>query len=294
MKKIISIVAALWVPLVCSWGAASVTVNQTGTGNFTTIQAAIDSGASLITITDSSNYVENLEIGSPAGLGGDPLNGGPPVVLTSNQSGTNRPVITPSASKSYVDVRQTGTSRQAGFGVFANNSIISNLVIEAYPDLGVGMGAMFVMATNVHIENCLFRIATGTAKTLPSQNPLLFFAEQLGTSGAQGDVLPNGRDCNGCLARNCEFLGVEPNANPLESTPDSLGYLGEVGSATGTGQGSGYVRMDHYSDGRDVFVTLEGCWFHYDRDYGIFPSNFGSGPGSINVVVKKSRLDANG
>jgi len=52
--------------------------------------------------------------------------------------------------------------------------------------------------------------------------------------------------------------------------------------------------MDHYSYGRDVFVTLEGCWFHYDRDYGIFPSNFGSGPGSINVVVKKSRLDANG
>src|SRR5215470_11153658 len=51
------------------------TVNQSGSGNFTNIQAAIDSGASTIVITDSGHYVENLEIGSPTGLGGDPLNG---------------------------------------------------------------------------------------------------------------------------------------------------------------------------------------------------------------------------
>ncbi len=295
MKKSLWAIAISLVPVVSGWAAASVTVNQSGAGDFTTIQAAINSGASLITITDSSNYVENLEIGSPDGLGGDPLNGGPPVTLTSNQSGTNRPVITPFASKSYVDVRQTGSSRQAGFGLFANNSVVSNLIIEAQPDLGVGMGAMYVMATNVIIENCLFRIAPGTLKRLPAQNPLLFFAEQLGVSGTQGDVLPGGRDCNGCLARNCEFVGVAPDAGSLDMTPDNGGYIGaKTDTPPGFGQGSGYFRMDHYSDGRDVFVTLEGRYFHHDQDYGLFPSNFGTGAGSINVILKKCRLDANG
>jgi len=271
------------------------TVNQSGSGNFTNIQAAIDSGASTIVITDSGHYVENLEIGSPTGLGGDPLNGGPAVTLTATQCGTNRPVITPSEAKSYVDVRQTGGSRQAGFGLFANNSKVSNLILEAQPDLGVGMGAMFVMATNVTVESCLFRIAAGTVKRLPSQNPLLFFAEQLGPSLTQGDVQPGGRDCNGCISRNCEFIGVSTDATTLDPSPTSGGYIGATtDNPPGFGQASGYSRMDHYSDGRDVFVTFEGCYFHHDQDYGIFPSNFGTGAGSVNVVARKCRFDANG
>src|SRR5256885_4849458 len=91
MQKHLWAVMALLIPVVSSW-AVSVTVNKSGTGNFTNIQAAIDSGASEITITDSGHYVENLEIGNPN-------TGSSPVTLTSNQSGTNRPVISPSAFK---------------------------------------------------------------------------------------------------------------------------------------------------------------------------------------------------
>src|SRR5437867_7475429 len=118
MKKSLWAVMALLVPVVSGWAAASVTVNQSGAGNFTTIQAAISSGASLITITDSSNYVENLEIGNQD-------TGGSAVTLTSNQSGTNRPVITPSGFKTYVNSARP--SQAVDFGLFANNSVISNL-----------------------------------------------------------------------------------------------------------------------------------------------------------------------
>ena len=65
MKKQLWTVVALLIPVVASW-AVSVTVNKSGSGNFTNIQVAIDSGASEITITDGGHYVENLEIGNPA------------------------------------------------------------------------------------------------------------------------------------------------------------------------------------------------------------------------------------
>lgn len=39
-------------------------------------------------------------------------------------------------------------------------------------------------------------------------------------------------------------------------------------------------------------MTFDGCYFHHVRDYGIFPSNFGLGAGSINLVVKNCRFDA--
>ena len=91
---------------------------------------------------------------------------------------------------------------------------------------------------------------------------------------------------------------------PLESTGTgkdendvfngTLGYLGQRTVGDGTGQGSGYVRMDHVTDGQNVTVTFEGCWFHHDRDYGIFPTNRKDGSGSVNVVVRKCRFDANG
>lgn len=278
---------------VSGWTAASVTVNKTpGAGDFTSIQAAIDSGATTITVTDSQQYLENLEIGSPD-------TGGTAVTLTSNQSGDKRPVITPSADKSYTTARRTGQG--AGFGLFANHSVVSNLIIEAQPDLGAnGMGAMVIAANNVRLENCLFRIAAGTTATLrATQSPLLFFGQQ-GDGG--GNPTPGGQDSNGCVVRNCEFIGLAPDADPVEptgtgtdesGTPDgSAGYL--KSKPDGTGQGSGYIRVDVYTVGSDITITLEGCYFHHCLDYGIFPTNLGSGAGALNIVVRKCRFDANG
>ena len=289
MKKTSLAVVALLIPILSSW-AVSVTVKQSGGGDFTTIQAAISSGATNITIIDSAHYVENLEIG-------DPDTGGPAVTLTSNQTGNNRPVITPSAAKSYTEVNNA--TRFAGFGLFANNSVVANLILEAQPDFNDA--AMMLMATNVLIENCLFRIATNTTATLSFASPLLFVAQQ-GDPLSVPRAVPGGRDSNGTLVRNCEFIGVAPDANPLEpigtgvdtnSVPDgTAGYLDEKATGKGTGQLGGYVRMECYSDGRDVFVTFEGCYFHHCRDYGIFPSNRETGPGSLNVIVKKCRFDA--
>lgn len=277
---------------ISAWAATSVTVNKAGTGGaYTTIQAAINSGASTITITDSGTYVEDLQIGS---LGSS----GSPVTLTSTQTGTNRPVITPLSGGTFPDTRRN--NQHAGIGLFDNDSRVANLIIEANPDvISDGASGMMIMATNVLIENCLFRIAAGTTNTLNSQSALLYFAQQDSGAGGSGIPMADGPDCNGCLVRNCEFISMAPDANPMEpiDVASALnygqGYLDEKKTSKGTGQGSGYLRMDHYSDGRDVFITLEGCYLHYDRDYGFFPSNFGFGAGSINVVIKKCRFDAN-
>jgi hypothetical protein len=288
--------AACLIPAFSSMAAPSVTVNKSGTGDFTTIQDAINSGATLITITDSTNYVENLEIGTQDG-------GGVAVVLTSNKTGTNRPVITPSGAKTYVNSARV--NQGAGFGVFANNTVISNLILEAHPTHAVG--CMFVMAQNVLIENCLFRITPGTTATFAAANPLLYFGQEGDGSGnlvPGTNPKPGGRDSNGSLVRNCEFIGAAPDSVPLESTgtgfdessfPNgSLGYLGQRTVGDGTGQGSGYARMDHVIDGQTVTITFEGCYFHHCRDYGIFPTNRRNGLGDLNVVVKKCRFDAQG
>src|SRR5438128_3052996 len=165
--KLLALMAFLS-PVVCNW-AASVTVNQSGSGDYTNIQAAINSGATTITVTDSAQYFENLEIGA-----------GSAVTLTSTKTGTNRPVVTPNAVKNYIDAARN--NQGAGFGILANNSVISNLVFEAQPDFS--MGAVMVMATNVLIANCVFRIPVGTTATLPSRTPLLFFAQEGDGSGA--------------------------------------------------------------------------------------------------------------
>ena len=288
MKRNLWLVAALLVPVVASWAGPSVTVRKDGTGNFTTIQAAINSGASIITITDSGNYVEDLQIG-------DIATGGPPVILTSTNTGNNRPVITPVLGNNYEDTRRN--PQTAGFGMLANYSSVSNLIIEALPP---SVGAMMVMATNVLIENCLFRITStnATISTLGSFSPLLFFAQE----GSGGVPVTGGRDCNGSLVRNCEFIGMAPDAGLVEPTgtgydefnvPNgSQGYLDEAQNFKGTGQSSGHGRADMYNDGRNVFITYELCYFHHSRDYGIFPSDYGSGGGSINLVLKKCRFDA--
>jgi len=294
MKKSIYVLSALLVAAVSGWAATSATVNKAGTGGaYTTIQAAIDSGASTVTITDSGTYLEDVQIG-------DPDTSGPPVTLTSTKTGDSRPVITPVNGHSYIVSRRTG--QNAGFGVFANNSVVSNLIIEANGDLN--NSAMAVVANNVLLENCLFRIAPGGTGTLGSSNPLLFFGQQGDGSNELSGVTPGGPDSNGCLVRNCEFIGMAPDSDPVEpigtgvdpdtSLPDgSQGYLDERSSGKGTGQNSGFVRIDILTDtGEDVFITFEGCYFHHSRDYGIFPTNLKAGGGSLNVIVKKCRFDA--
>ncbi|MFB3786526.1 MAG: hypothetical protein ACE15F_09155 [bacterium] len=288
MKRLFWLWMALGAAVMTGWTAPSVTVNQSGAGDFKTIQEAVNSGATLITITDSANYVENVEIG-------DPDTGGPAVTLTSNQTGDQRPVITPAAVKTYDEVHRSGTDRGAGFGLFANNSVISNLIIEGHPDLdtgsGLGLGALFVMADNVVIQNCLFRPHAGTAHFIEFPNTLLFFAQQ----GTGGVTVSGGRDCNGCVVRDCEFTGVATDAAVVEPTIDAPGYLERKGDKDGGyAQSAGYTRMDHYSDGRDVTISFENCYFHHNWDYGIFPSNRGTGGGSLNILVKGCRFDANG
>src|ERR1017187_3645306 len=88
MKRALWTVISLFIPVLSIW-AGQVTVNQSGSGNYTTISAAISAGETNILITDSGHYVETVQIGNPA-----LIVGGPPVFLGASQTGANRPVIT--------------------------------------------------------------------------------------------------------------------------------------------------------------------------------------------------------
>lgn len=281
MKRFACVIVLLSVFSLYGW-PVSVEVNQSGAGGaFTTIQAAIDSGADTITITDSGNYVENVEIG-------DPDNGGKPVTLTSNQTGDQRPVITPSKVKAYLEVQRSAVDRGAGFGLFANGSTISNLIIEGHPDLDItscGLGALLVMANDVVIENCLFRPHAGTERQVNYPNSLVFFAQQ----GANEVAVKGGRNGNGCIVRNCEFSGVATDAD-VEPTLDTKGYL----VSNENGQTATLSRMDHFTNGDDITITYEDSYFHHSYDAGIFPSNRGSGAGSLTIKVIRCRFDAFG
>ncbi len=282
MKKILCVLVLSSVFALCGW-SVSVEVNQSGAnGAYTTIQAAIDSGADVITITDSSTYVENLEIGDPDNRGGAA------VTLTSDKDGDARPVITPSEAKAYLEVHRGDVDRGAGFGLFVDNSVLSNLIIEGNPDMditSVGVGALFVMADDVVIDNCLFRPAAGTERQINYPNTLVFFAQE----GANGSALEGGRNCDGCIIRNCEFSGVATDAD-VEPSLDSQGYL----LSNENGQAGTLARMDHFTYGEDITVTFENCYFHHSYDAGVFPSNRGSGPGSLTLDFNYCRFDAMG
>jgi len=253
-------------------------VNKAGSGGaFTTIQAAIDSGATDIVITDSGRYEENLQIG-------DPVTGGPAVTLRSTRTGPQRPVITPAAYKAYSDVHRT--DHAFAFGVFSNGSVLKNLIIEGAPELGVG--ALYVMADNVLIENCLFRPERSWFGTISFPNSLVFFAQQADVGGS-GIPTPGGRNCDGSIMRDCEIVGVPPG-EVLDSVDDFLlGYL-----MSNKVDGTAMVRMDHFTNGEVVDITFERCYFHHCRDAALFPSNRGNNPGQLNITVKSCRFDAFG
>ncbi|MBN2328534.1 MAG: hypothetical protein JXR73_15425 [Candidatus Omnitrophica bacterium] len=281
MRKDVIVIVLSAVFATAGW-PAPVEVNQSGAnGAFQTIQEAIDSGADVITITDSAVYEENLEIG-------DPFDGGTAVTLTSNQTGDLRPVITPTEPKPYLEVHRADMDRGAGFGLFADNSIISNLIIEGNPDMditSVGLGALFIMANNVVIENCLFRPRAGTERQINYPNSLVFVAQE----GDHEVAVLNGRNGDGCIFRQCEFSGVATDAD-VEPTLDTAGYL----TANENGQSATLCRMDHFTNGDDIIIAFEDCYFHHSYDAGVFPSNRGSGAGSLTLEFTRCRFDAFG
>ncbi|MFH1740880.1 MAG: right-handed parallel beta-helix repeat-containing protein [bacterium] len=274
------LLATVLVLAVASTGwTVSAVVNKAGTGGaFTTIQAAIDSGADAITITDSGVYEENLEIG-------DPVSGGTAVTLTSTQSGDSRPVITPTTEvKQYSSVERDNFAY--GFGLFANGSVISNLIIEGHPDVGP-MGGLFVMANDVLIENCLFRPRAGTTQRIGFPNTLLMFAQE--GDPATKIPVPGGRNCDGCIVRDCELTGLPTDA-VVEPTADDLGYLEQAAT---TGRADGLIRMFYQPTDDVITVTFENCFFHHSRDLGFLPRYSGvGGAGELNIQVNRCRFDA--
>ncbi len=264
----------------------AVEVNQSGAGGaFTSIQAAIDSGAKEIIITDSGTYLEDLQIGTPE-------DGGPAVTLTSTKTGGERPVITPEIGRAYVHTHRSSTApdRGAGLGIFSNGTKVSNLIIEGNPDLTTitanGCGAVFLMADDVVFENCLFRPAAGTLSKIRFPNTLVF----LGQQGADGVAVPGGRDSDGCIFRKCEFTGM---ATDKESEPKEDGTTGFLEN----GQAETLARIDHFSlAGEPVTVTFEDCHFHHSHDAGLFPSDRSSTEAAspITWIARRCRFDAFG
>ncbi|MBW7937330.1 MAG: hypothetical protein H3C63_00320 [Candidatus Omnitrophica bacterium] len=262
------------------WGL-SVTVNKAGSGGaFTSIQSAINSGADHITITDSGVYEENVTIGD-----NDTLTGGPAVTLTSTKTGVDRPVITTNDSHTYTDAQDGG--RGAVVQVFAQNSKISNVIVEANPE--VACGSIAVIAQGVEITNCILRPRPGKAGNLSASIPLLFCGSQ-GSAG--GEPTSNGRNCDNVIVRDCELCGVATD-KLLEPVADIYpGYLSSANS-----QATQLVRMDMYShepDGADriIDVTFENCYIHHSSDLHLFPSNRGDTGGQVIVYLMNCRLDA--
>ncbi len=281
MRKSLICLFIVGLLVVTSGWSTTVTVNKAGTGGaYTSINAALAAGGTHITITDSSTYEEDLIIGNNSTIAG-----GPPITITSDKTGDQRPRITPTSGCPAYDEANT-TSRIHCVQVFAPNSHISNLIIESNAEYSAG--CMAIIAEGVVVENCLFHPRAGTAGILGFNYPLLY----CGTQGSGGGVIePGGRQCDNVIIRNCEFNTVYPGLNPEPVNEAYMGYLSN--SNCGASQ---MVRMDIYSydgvSGRIIDITFENCLMHYSPDLHIFPSNRGDAGGQLIVYLKNCRMDA--
>lgn len=294
MKRLSLVLPLVAAVALCGWG---VEVNKSGAnGAFTTIQAAVDSGATTITITDSGTYDENVRIGTTAGRG-------TPITLTSTKTGTERPVLqSTTPSPVYVSVRND--VNRATLGVLSDGCMISNLIVEGNPmfqDGGGGQngqGALFVMADNVTFENCLFRPmpndGSSTDLRIKFPNSLIFVAMEGNPSG--NIATSNGKLSDGLLFRNCEMSAIHKNAN---SEPDVDGIdRGFLASGTNSTADS-LARCDHYTEAnQNCTVTFEGCLLHFCFDAGFFPSNRDKGDrlnlGSVTWIARNCTFDGFG
>ncbi len=282
MKKLFVAFFAIAALAAGSW---AVTVNQSGGGDFTSVQAALDSGATEIIITDSAVYDENIEIGSPSDRG-------TPVTLTSNQTGDNRPVLASTTTSPIFDSVRNAENT-GSVGVFSDGTVISNLIIKGNPDLGqYGQAALFIMADNVTIENCkIYPLPSALGQDIKFPTSLIFVAQE-GDPGSHV-AKANGKTSDGLLIKDCEILSVS-DEGVAEPTVENLGFLqqGENSNA------ATFARCDHYTDaGQDVVVTFDGCSLRYIYDAGLFPSNRdndGAGGGSVTWVMRNCFLDACG
>ena len=261
------------------------TVAQDGSGDYTSIQAAIDAGETMVTIIDSGVYDENVRIGDLHGAG-------TAVTLTSNKSGAERPTLSSTTSSGpYASARNNENT--ATLALLANGSTVSNMILEGNPDTGEkGQAAIFTMADDLTIENCLIRpTASANSTRISFPNSLIFVAMEGDPSSHVATA--NGKLSDNLLFLNCEILGVHADA-VIDPTADNEGYLlaGENSTA------DTLARCDHYTDaGQDCTVTFDGCTLKYGHDAGFFPSNRehdGALQGSVTWIVKNSVMDSFG
>ncbi len=284
MKRLL--ITNLLVVSVVSIGFA-LDVEVSKSGAVTTIQEAVDQigeQGGTITITDSEVYEETFLVGDEMERSGNPIH------ITSTFSGDDRPVISPLESLGpFVEAHRD--DRIAGAAIFTDGSSLSNVILESNPDAegqsGDGCNALYINADNVVVENVLIRPRAGTSNVTKYPNTGIFFAQE----GAGESARPGGRTCDGCVLRNCEFLGVATDGQ-MEPTQESVGYLEEGEN----GQFATFLRTDHFTndDSQMVDITVENCSFKYSYDAGIFFSNRAGGAGRVTLNVRDCLFDAAG
>ncbi len=282
-----AIFVALIVFFAFSGSAWSLDVEVSKSGTVKTIQQAIDQigvQGGTITITDSGVYEETVWIGDEMERSGQPI------TITSPFSGDARPVISPlDALGPFVEAQRA--DRKAGVAIFTDGCVLSNVILEGNPDAngqtGNGSCAMFVHADNVIIDNVLVRPRAGTVGETNYPNSAIFFAQE----GAGESARPGGRNCDNCIVRNCDFIGVATDGQ-TEPSNEGTGYL----ISKENGQFATFLRTDHFTnnDSQMVDITVENCTFRYSYDAGIFFSNRAGGAGRVTLNVRDCFFDAHG